>query len=64
MRLIYCTQYHCAGDCGTRHARPTDLSAYKRKKLTLAAFDELESDEQRLLRERRAEVERAAREAL
>jgi hypothetical protein len=60
----YCTQYHCAGDCGKRGHGVPDLSRYRHKKLALAAFDELESDEQRKLREQRAEVERKAREAL
>lgn len=62
--IDYCTQYHCAGDCGKHGHGVQHLSTYRHKKLTLAVFDELESAEQRKLREQRAEVERKARKQL
>lgn len=60
----YCTYYYCPGDCGKLGHGLPDFNAYKRKKLILPAFDKLENDEQRKLREQRAEVERKAREQL
>lgn len=60
----FCTQYHCAGDCGKLGHGVQHLGAYRYKKMVLATFDELESAEQRKLREQRAEVERKAREAM
>lgn len=60
----YCAQYHCHGDCGKLGHVVQHLAAYKHKKLTLAAFDELENAAQRKIREQRAEVERKAKESL
>ena len=63
----FCTLYHCAGDCGKRgHGvqHISSLERYRHKKMVLAAFDELEADEQRRLREARSIIERKAKDSL
>jgi hypothetical protein len=64
----YCDAYHCAGDCGLPHNQEervrnfTDAGiAQERKRLTLAAWDRLEHGASRDAKEKRAEVERLAR---
>src|SRR6185312_5284688 len=64
----FCTSYHCSGDCGMhgfgyQHA-VVDLAQQRRKRLTLAAFDQLQHEQDREREERRAEVERGAQAAM
>lgn len=65
----YCATYQCAGDCGLPHSQDERVeqftgfgSAQERKRLTLAAFDALQHDANREAKEKRAEVERLARQ--
>ncbi len=66
----YCTDYHCCGDCGLhgsgfQHSpAPVSLSAARRKRLTLAAFDRMQHEKDRTANEKRAEVERLARQRM
>lgn len=60
----WCDNYHCPGDCGKRGHGAQHLGTYRHKKLVLAAWDQMESDQQRKVRELRAEIERKAKDQL
>ena len=59
--LEFCSAYHCAGDCGLPH---NDKERAEYASLVVAEFDRQERRAKRPLVEKRAEVERKAREAL
>jgi hypothetical protein len=65
----YCTNYHCAGDCGLRgsgyqHGEVFDFAQQKRKRLTLAAFDALGADARRKTADEAAAVRRKAKDSI
>ena len=59
--MDYCTNYHCAGDCGQPH-NDRERAAYVAH--ALYVFDSLERKDKRELIETRKEVERKARKQL
>lgn len=59
--LDYCTDYHCAGDCGLPHNQK-ERTEYA--SLVMAEFDRQTRGVTSARAEKRAEVERKARKAL
>lgn len=64
----WCSDYHCAGDCGLRghgyqHAQPHAVTA-QRKRATLALFDALEAEDRSQRVDAAQAVRRKAKDAI